>query len=72
MADFDNYRKQMEKQVDSKVELNKAQLLLKFLGMRDDYLRALDMAKQSKSEGVVLEGLEAILKNLDSLLRSEG
>jgi molecular chaperone GrpE len=72
MADFDNYRKQMEKQVDSKVESNKAQLLLKFLGMRDDYLRALDMAKQSKSEGVVLEGLEAILKNLDSLLRSEG
>jgi molecular chaperone GrpE len=72
MADFDNYRKQMEKQVDSKVELNKAQLLLKFLGIRDDYLRALGMAKQSKSEGVVLEGLEAILKNLDSLLRSEG
>jgi molecular chaperone GrpE len=72
MADFDNYRKQMEKQVDSKVELNKAQLLLKFLGIRDDYFRALDMAKQSKSEGVVLEGLEAILKNLDSLLRSEG
>jgi molecular chaperone GrpE len=72
MADFDNYRKQMEKQVDSKVESNKAQLLLKFLGIRDDYFRALDMAKQSKSEGVVLEGLEAILKNLDSLLRSEG
>jgi molecular chaperone GrpE len=72
MADFDNYRKQMEKQVDSKVELNKAQLLLKFLGIRDDYFRALDIAKQSKSEGVVLEGLEAILKNLDSLLRSEG
>ena len=72
MADFDNYRKQMEKQVDSKVESNKAQLLLKFLGIRDDYFRALDMAKQSKSEGVVLEGLDAILKNLDSLLRSEG
>ena len=72
MADFDNYRKQMEKQVASKVESNKAELLLKFLGIRDDYLRALDIAKQSKSEGVVLEGLEAILKNLDSLLRSEG
>jgi len=72
MADFDNYRKQMEKQVASKVESNKAELLLKFVGIRDDYLRALDIAKQSKSEGVVLEGLEAILKNLDSLLGSEG
>src|ERR671930_2604199 len=72
MADFDNYRKQMEKQVASKVESSKAELLLKFLSIRDDYLRALEMAKQSKSEGVVLEGLEAILKNLDSLLKSEG
>ena len=72
MADFDNYRKQMEKQVASKVESNKAELLLKFLSIRDDYLRALEMAKQSKSEGVVLEGLEAILKNLDSLFKSEG
>jgi molecular chaperone GrpE len=72
MADFDNYRKQMEKQVASKVESSKAELLLKFLSVRDDYLRALEMAKQSKSEGVVLEGLEAILKNLDSLLKSEG
>jgi molecular chaperone GrpE len=72
MADFDNYRKQMEKQVASKVESSKAELLLKFLSIRDDYLRALEIAKQSKSEGVVLEGLEAILKNLDSLLSSEG
>ena len=72
MADFDNYRKQMEKQVASKVESSKAEVLLKFLSIRDDYLRALEIAKQSMSEGVVLEGLEAILKNLDSLLRSDG
>ena len=39
MADFDNYRKQMEKQVASKIETNKAELLLKFLNIRDDYLR---------------------------------
>ena len=30
------------------------------------------MAKQSKSEAVVIEGLEGILKNFDSLLKSEG
>jgi molecular chaperone GrpE len=72
MADFDNYRKQMEKQMASKVESSRAEVLLKFLSIRDDYVRALEIAKQSKSEPVVLEGLEAILKNLDSLLRSEG
>lgn len=72
MADFDNYRKQMDKQMALKIESSKAELLLKFLNIRDDYLRALEMAKQSKSEAVVIEGLEVILKNLDSLLTSEG
>lgn len=72
MAEFDNYRKQMEKQIDSRIESGKAELLVKFLNLRDDYLRALEMAKQSKSETVVIEGLEGILKNFDSLLRSEG
>jgi molecular chaperone GrpE len=74
MADFDNYRKQMEKQLASKAESIKAELLLKFLNIRDDYLRALSVARQSKSEqgGVVIEGLEGILKNIDSLLTSEG
>ncbi len=72
MAEFDNYRKQIEKQIDSKIESGKAELLLKFLSLRDDYLRALEMAKQSKSEAVVIEGLEGILKNFDSLLKSEG
>ena len=73
MADFDNYRKQMEKQVASKAESIKAELLLKFLNIRDDYLRALSVARQSKSEQiVVIEGLEGILKNIDSLLVSEG
>jgi molecular chaperone GrpE len=73
MADFDNYRKQMEKQLASKAESIKAELLLKFLNIRDDYLRALSVARQSKSEQrVVIEGLEGILKNIDSLLVSEG
>jgi molecular chaperone GrpE len=73
VADFDNYRKQMEKQLASKAESIKAELLLKFLNIRDDYLRALSVARQSKSEQVVvIEGLEGILRNIDSLLASEG
>lgn len=72
MADFDNYRKQMEKQAATKTESAKAELLLKFVNIRDDYLRALSMAKQARTEPVVIEGLEGILKNIDSLLASEG
>jgi molecular chaperone GrpE len=72
MADFDNYRKQMERQAATKSETAKAELLLKFLNIRDDYLRALAVAKQAKTEPVVIEGLEGILKNIDSFLASEG
>ncbi len=72
MADFDNYRKQMEKQAASKTESIKAELLLKFLNIRDDYLRALSVTKKSKLDPVVIEGLEGILRNIDSLLSSEG
>jgi molecular chaperone GrpE len=72
MADFDNYRKQMEKQAASKAESAKAELLLKFLNIRDDYVRALSVAKQGKSDPIVIEGLEGILKNIDLLLSSEG
>jgi molecular chaperone GrpE len=72
MADFDNYRKQIEKQMISKVEINKAELLLKFLNIYDDFSRAVGMARQSKSDSVVIEGLEGILKNLEHLLKSEG
>lgn len=72
MADFDNYRKQMERQLASRAESIKAELLLKFLNIRDDYLRALSVAKQSKTESVVIQGLEGIMKNIDTLLASEG
>jgi molecular chaperone GrpE len=72
VADFDNYRKQMEKQLGSKIEENKAELMLRFLNIRDDFVRALEIAKQSKAEPVVVEGLEGILKNFDHQLRSEG
>ncbi len=71
MADFDNYRKQADRQVVARVEAGKAELLLKFLNIRDDYERALETAKKSSAPDVVV-GLEGILKNIDSMLASEG
>src|SRR5215204_4590010 len=56
MADFDNYRKQIEKQMVSTIESNKSNLLSLFLTVHDVYLN----------------GLEGILKNLDNILKSEG
>jgi molecular chaperone GrpE len=70
-ADFDNYRKQIERQMNSKIESSRGELLSKFLNVYDDFTRALKMAEQSKSDSLVIEGLQGIKKNLEHLLESE-
>jgi molecular chaperone GrpE len=72
MADFDNYRKRMEKQAESRVSQGKAELMLKFVAIQDDLIRAIKTAKQSQSEQVVIEGLEGILRNVETLFETEG
>jgi molecular chaperone GrpE len=72
MADFDNYRKRMERQVESKINQGKAELILKFVSIHDDLSRAIETAKQGKSDQVVIEGLEGILRNAETLFDAEG
>ena len=72
MADFDNYRKRMESQVESKINQGKAELILKFVSIHDDLSRAVETAKQGKSEPVLIEGLEGILRNVETLFDAEG
>ena len=72
LADFDNYRKRMESQVESKINQGKAELILRFVSIHDDLSRAVETAKQGKSETVVIEGLEGILRNVETLFDAEG
>jgi len=72
MADFDNYRKRIERQVESKINQGKAELILKFVSIHDDLFRAVETAKQGKSEQVVIEGLEGIFRNVETLFDAEG
>ena len=73
MADFDNYRKQADKMVQTSITNNKANIISKFLNIKDDYLRALEIAKKStNTDETIISGLDSILKNFDSILSSEG
>ena len=72
MADFDNYRKRMERQIESKINQGKAELILKFVSIHDDLSRAVESAKQGKSDEVVIQGLEGILRNVETLFDAEG
>jgi len=72
LADYDNYRKQIEKQMQGKVESTKAELILKIINIYDDYLRALNTVENNTCSPAIVDGLNGILKNIETLLKSEG
>jgi molecular chaperone GrpE len=63
LADFDNYRKNVEKQNSLKILSIKSDMLSVVINIREDFIRAIDTIKQ---------GLESILKNIDTFLEKEG
>jgi molecular chaperone GrpE len=72
LADYDNYRKQIERQMQGKVESAKAELILKIINIYDDYLRAVNTVENNTCPPGIVDGLNGILKNIETLLKSEG
>ncbi|MBV8067431.1 MAG: nucleotide exchange factor GrpE [Candidatus Eremiobacteraeota bacterium] len=69
VADFDNYRKRMQRDVDSMVSLRRRMLLERLLPVLDNLQRALG----SNTEGGALRaGLEQTLRGFESVLAGEG
>jgi molecular chaperone GrpE len=65
LADFENLKKRSEIDIQNKVNTIIDRIVLKFLGIYDDFIRARDaLSKQGKKS----EGLDAILKNMDTFL----
>ena len=72
MADFDNYRKQMQKQVESKIEENRGQLFMKILKIYDDCMLALETLKNGQYDSTVVGGIRGIMTNFESFMKEEG
>lgn len=72
-ADFDNYRRRMEREVERLVERGRQELLLRFLEVVDNFQRALmpQVLASADADGL-RRGLELISRQLDSLLGQEG
>ena len=71
-ADLVNYRRRMD---DERQELQRnanAGLITKFLGVVDDFERAIDMLPDDAAAAGWREGLMLVKRNLDNLLESEG
>lgn len=69
LADFENLKKRTELDVQSKVNSALDSMMLKFLSIYDDFVRAKDALAKQK---VNTDGLSAILKNMDSFLSENG
>jgi molecular chaperone GrpE len=76
LADFDNYRKRVEREREAAARSGKRAVLLALLEVMDDLDRALEHVDQSSgapdSPGAVIEGLRAIHKRLASALKAQG
>ena len=69
VADFDNYKKRMQRDFDSLVSSRRRMLLERFLPVLDNLERAL----QSNADGETLRGgIEQTLRGFEALLAGEG
>jgi molecular chaperone GrpE len=65
LADFENLKKRSEIDIQNRVSSITNEIVIKFLGIYDDFIRAKDaLSKQN----VDTAGLDAILKNMDGFL----
>ncbi|MDE1844943.1 MAG: nucleotide exchange factor GrpE [Thaumarchaeota archaeon] len=65
LADFENLKKRSEIDIQNRVSSITTEIVLKFLGIYDDFVRAKDaLSKQNTNTA----GLDAILKNMDTFL----
>jgi len=72
-AEFDNYRKRVEKEKEELVKFGKEELLIELLGILDSFDLAVTATKNEKNqERSIREGVELIRKQLRELLEKEG
>ncbi len=74
LAEYDNYRKRLERETELRVKYEVEKIIIKLLDLRDDYVRAVDIARKGdeKSIHAIVTGLEGILKRLDDILKEIG
>jgi molecular chaperone GrpE len=70
LADFDNYRKRVQRDQDSAAQAGKRQLVLALLDVLDDFERALAYADTAPES--ILAGTRVIHQRLTELLQAQG
>lgn len=71
-ADFDNFRKRIEKEKREIIQLANEELIEKFLNVLDNLERAEDAAKKTNDIDALIKGIDAIIKQFKKILEDEG
>jgi molecular chaperone GrpE len=71
-AEFDNYRKRVERERDEMNRSGADRLLMDLLSVADELRIAVEVAKKTEDQEVIVAGLEMVLKKLNSLFEKEG
>jgi molecular chaperone GrpE len=71
-ADFENYRKRVEKEVQEAVQRGNEQLVACLIGVMDDLEKAIQAGETTDNKTALLEGIRMVHKNLEKLLENEG
>jgi molecular chaperone GrpE len=71
-ADFENYRRRLDQEVESRIDAGKARLIQSLLGIVDELELALKAARNVECASAVAEGIEIVLRKFRDLLAGEG
>ena len=71
-ADLVNYKKRAAEEIEETRRQTASGLLLRIVAARDDIQRALDLVPEGGAAEGWAEGLELVMRNIDSALEAEG
>lgn len=71
-AEFDNYRKRMEREKIELIKFGHNDLILKLLLILDDFEKAQKSIEKDKDINHIISGMHLIYKNLTAILEKEG
>lgn len=71
-ADFENYRKRMEKDMREAAQLGKEKLVANLLSVIDELELAIRSGRETENKQAILEGVEMTLKKMYATLGQEG
>jgi molecular chaperone GrpE len=71
-ADFENYRRRIEKEVQEKINRSNEKLVSSLIDIMDDFEIAISEGYRTENKKALIDGIKMVQKKLDTLLAKEG